>query len=250
MEQFVSAASFFDSPMPKVCPIPPDDPQARLQGRFHEAVAANDVEAIKRLVAEGLDTKAFGAETGCTALMIAVVWGRVDCMRFLTPFSDVDAQEPGTRLSALMHAVLGSNAKEGLDCVEFLATKANPNAQEKAGFTALMFAAKNRNPKMVEALLRVSDLRTETKQGDTAFEVALQGGDSECVDRVAQAETPENISKRREIVETLFKAAGPEKMPRWAARLEAEAIRAALSGAENDEAALQTSAPQRRTKSL
>ena len=116
------------------------------------AVEANDVDLVKRLLANGADVKA--ADTyGDTALMLATVSGNVKMVEILLPKSDAKAANTdGT--TALMLSTASGNVK----MVEILLPKSDAKAANTYGYTALMLATGYGNDKMVEILVPKSDV--------------------------------------------------------------------------------------------
>ena len=100
---------------------------------------------VVRLLATGADVDAAQA-SGLTALMIAARTGDARVLRLLlTQGANVDAATRQTRSTALMWAVAESHP----DSVRaLLAAGADPRASTAAGFTPLLFAARNGDVEM------------------------------------------------------------------------------------------------------
>ena len=113
------------------------------------AVNKNDVDLVKRLLANGADAKATNYY-GRTALMLAAQYGYDELVELLLPKSDAKATTNGNYygMTALMYAALGANDKS----VELLLPKSDAKAVDNYGLTALDYAKSRGNNQIIELL--------------------------------------------------------------------------------------------------
>lgn len=191
-----------------------------------------------------------------TPLMAAVRVGDVKMARILIPFCDANAVNfEGD--NALMCAFVDRNEGMAVELLPFCDAK----RRRKDGTTALMHGV-DLGPEDLQALLRKSDPLAECDNGDTALIWAARGGHAESAAILLPASDPAHRNKNgkiafdcaterndrnhwavldllaettpREKVDKVFKEAGAEKMPRWAARIEAEALRKVIGASKPD----------------
>jgi|SRR5476651_651001 len=121
----------------------------------------------------------------------------------------------------LMNAVRVGDA----EVARVLLPLSDPLAADETGNTALMVAAcsqaRSKSSECLALLLPVSDTLALNKKGKTALELTLEEKAWGAADLLAEW-VPRLMAERA------FRIAGPENMPRWRARLEAEALRQEL----------------------
>ncbi len=201
---------------------------------FIDAAAANrDGETPLMFAAEGGRTQcverlltAGGANLangwGDTALVLASDRGHTECVkRLIAAGSDVHATNTISRDNALMMAA----SRGHLDIVRVLAPLGGTKVADVLGDTALMNAALDGNREVVEALLPFSDPLAINDRGESAFARAAGSGHFECADALARHSNPLEVAK-------IFKEAGAEKMPQWAAHVEREELAAVVARTE------------------
>jgi hypothetical protein len=175
------------------------------------AATAGHADCVESLLAHS-DARATDS-MGSTALMRAACHGHADCVRLLLSHSNGSAVDHQC-FTALMYAAAGGYA----DCVERLVPHSDALAVTKNGETALMWAARNGCVDCVAALLPASDATMRNHDYVAAIGLAVQAGHAECADLLAP------YSDRGD-ANTAFKTLGPQKMPRWLAQIESEALR-------------------------
>ena len=140
------------------------------------AVKKDDVDLVKRLLANGADAKETNLG-GWSALMFAAAYGDDKTVKLLIPKSDVKATNEVGR-SALMFAASSGNDK----LVRLLLPNSNVKASDQNGETALMIATRYGDIKLVKLLLPNSDVTATNKQGQNALDLAkYRGLDSEFI---------------------------------------------------------------------
>src|SRR5476651_129159 len=218
------------------------------------AVVAGDLETVELLAP--IEARKKNAD-GHTALMLAAFFGNAACVERLLPFSDIDAQDEhgecalscaagegfaecvallapiadATLLNdrgrtPLMQAAVMGHA----DVIRVLARASDANLQGSHGYTALMWAVCDQQHACIEALLPASDAKIISDHGRMAIDLAAEREDWRAADLLAE-------KSPRDKAQAVFELAGPhaeENMPRWAAKLAAEELSAAIRLASKD----------------
>jgi len=230
-----------------------------LKTAFLKAAESGRVDCLEILLPLS-DTKTRDS-SGRTALMLAAAGANLDAVRFLLPLCDADAVCHKGR-TALQHAThtdsfdrevvvrvlapatqaidqIGKNGKTALHqavearldgVIDVFTRLANPNIQDKKGQTPLMTALEfgvDDDP-WIAALAPITNLGLKSRAGQYAFDFAIDDNQWDWADTFAEG-TPEGRVQKE------FKRAGPEKMPRWAALMEARSLAqevAAVSAAQ------------------
>src|SRR5476651_180574 len=180
-----------------------------------------------------------------TALIWAAFAKSSDCIRFLAPVSEIDAADDEGKT-----AVIWATQKDDTESVRILAPLSSLRLSYKFVATALYYAAArgnaesarmilsgsdlsatnvrrvhplqvaalNKDPACLKFLLPHSDPRCLNEIGESAFDWALEHERWGAVDLLAEHAPIKDA-------EAAFEKGGPEKMPQWAARLEARALR-------------------------
>jgi ankyrin repeat protein len=156
------------------------------------AAAANDADAVRRLLAEGHSPDEAGrrdpavrgtADASLTPLMWAARRGAVDAMTALADAgATIDARDGRNEWTALQHAIHTGHAA----AVRFLLDRgADPNGRSAPGrLTPLLMAAGDRDSGIVAALLEYgADPRLAGEYGDTPLSRAVSGGALADIDR-------------------------------------------------------------------
>jgi len=241
--------------------LPHSDPnQMCAQGTaLHFAASGGNAECLKLLLPH-CDPAALDS-FDCTALIVAAGGGNLESAQLLLPVSDANAVSGFTRGNR--NALMAAAAHGGVSAGGLIALLApgteNLDAKDSNGRTALMHAIRNggdlrpgQAPAYAPLLGRADANIVDGTDGFTALEMAIQGDWIEDVKRLApftdlhtprQGWCPIDWAVRHaawEIADFLaplsrpedaakaFEKIGQEGMPHWAARLENEALRAAV----------------------
>ena len=221
------------------------------------AAAHGAIKCVKMLLAvanpKSVDLRR-EASDAATALMAAAGNGHAQCVALLLPLSDPDAQDIQgvTALMISIHrgasietqkALLGASAasakdhaghtplmfaagKGRVESMEILAPFSDFSARDCDGSTALHFAAARGALPAVLWLLARSDPKAKDHAGRNAFDWAVLGLEWETADALTE-------HAERGAIDEAFQAAGADKMPRWAANLEKEALATVVDEASN-----------------
>jgi len=225
------------------------------------AARAGEIECVRALSPHSTEKK---SKDGKTALAIAASWGQIDCVALLSKNQDVNSRDLDGATPLINAAQMGawdcalflapiSDAKAqttagpygqfGDDALMNAAWRASPQAVNALlplsdptaafnnGRTALMAACSpliQRTPEVVrqriqciELLARVSDLRQTNQKGQTAFDVACDSKEWAFVDALADQMPQKAIT---DFCGTTDIAKIAERFPRWAAKIEQEAL--------------------------
>ena len=188
-------------------------PGTSLAGELYDKVIKNDIEAVKKLLAEGADinelTEVGGAGTvtplfmatgynddiaklliakgadvniktgrGVTPLMKACTWGKEEVARLLvSKGADVNAKSnDGTGVFTYsIYSILSDRGSTGL--AEFLLSKgANVDeTSDTGGYTCLMMAAGSKKPDLVKLLVKHgANVNARAKDGSTPLSMAAK----------------------------------------------------------------------------
>jgi len=149
---------------------------------LHGAVAAEDVDEVKRCIAQGVDVNTRD-ERGGTPLHVASRNGQVNMARFLTAEgADVNLRDPRGTTALWMAARRGHR-----EVVEFLIEKgADINASNNQGVTPLAIAKQQKHTEIVELLQKHgaqddSDAAPEESKPAKSLHEAAAEGDSQQV---------------------------------------------------------------------
>ena len=127
----------------------------------------NDLRRIRDLLAAGADPDE-GNSSGMTPLMTAASRGHILAVELLARVSDAGLAEPSVGWTALMRAAL-CESRSARHCLEAIAPRCNPNAQDLSGRTALSLAVSARpsSGASVQFLLPLTDLSLADAWGAT-----------------------------------------------------------------------------------
>jgi ankyrin repeat protein len=142
---------------------------------LHEAAALGRLEHAGRALATQPDAVAGRSPDGFTPLHYAAFFGRPELVALLIEHgADVNAvADNPTRVSPLHSAAACANVES---CRLLLAAGANPDAQQQAGYTALMSAALHGNRELADALLDSgAAIGIASEDGRTAADFAREG---------------------------------------------------------------------------
>lgn len=155
-----------------------------------QAAIAGDAKEARRLLAMGASTRAWLPIAGpfcdsATALGLALLHGREDCVDLLLPASDLDKaiRLAGAHRSALMAAA----GLSGALFVEKLLPLSDALAKDSQGVDALMAATDNADETAFAALLPHSDPRSQNAIGRTALMNAASWGRARMVGALLRA---------------------------------------------------------------
>ncbi|HET9467344.1 MAG TPA: ankyrin repeat domain-containing protein [Vicinamibacterales bacterium] len=151
---------------------------------FYKAIRANDLAAMRSLLANGADPNAADPRGGSTPLMHATTVGSIEAMTLLADRkANVNAVNDAG-LTALMMAVTD------IEKVRLLLDRgADVNAVSKRGRTALMLAAASDNSAAIVRLLmaRGANAKAVDVMKGTALHQAVRGGDIETIRMMVDA---------------------------------------------------------------
>jgi len=210
---------------------------------------------LKNALGESIGIASIKTKTGRTPLIEAADEGCEAVLDALLPHSDARAADESGNTALTLAAIGGHDSMT----LKLLPTS-NAMARDNGGNTALMFAAVNTRPETIQAVLAASDakamnddqqsaitmaaywgkvdsvrilaphsdLGARDSNGHTVFEVTMADAISgekfmlnsakwEIIDFLAP-------SQPRARIDELFAVAGAQKMPQWAALLEAETL--------------------------
>jgi ankyrin repeat protein/beta-lactamase regulating signal transducer with metallopeptidase domain len=180
---------------------------------LHDAVAVNNVEEVKRLIAGGADVNAKN-ERGFAPLNWGVYRSSLsrDVAELLIDAgADVNAQDDTDGLTALHGAIF---VEMGTDLIRLLVDKgANVNLTTKKGWTPLHYAVEMENPDIVRLLVdKGADFNLKNQEGWTPFSRAALHGRTDMTDlflakgvdtsSLHMAAFAGDLSRVRELVET------------------------------------------------
>ena len=158
-------------------------PQADGMTALHWAVYHDDSEAVKLLLAKGADVKAAN-RYGVTPLSIACTNGSATIVEMLLEAG----ADPKTTLPGGETALMTASRTGKLGPVKALLARADFNAPEQKGQTALMWAAAEGHVEVVDALLEAgADFRARLRSGFTPFFFAVREGRTAVVHRLLKA---------------------------------------------------------------
>lgn len=144
------------------------------------AAARDAAESVRQLLDDGhaADER---DRRGMTALMAAARTGALDAMRVLLDAgADPNARDHANGWTPLLHAI---HKRQAAAVRLLLERGADPNTRTDSE-TALMMAAADSDPAMVELLLRHgADARARGRGGATALSIAVSGGALTDIDR-------------------------------------------------------------------
>jgi ankyrin repeat protein len=154
---------------------------------LHEAAALGRSDIAEGILTAESEAINRHSPDGFTALHYAAFFGRPELITLLIGSgADVNAvADNPTRVRPLHSAAaLGDT---GI-CRQLLAAGARPDAQQQAGYTALMSAALHGNREMAELLLEFgADQTISSEDGKTAADFAREGGYDELAELLAVA---------------------------------------------------------------
>jgi len=177
---------------------------------FDEIVAVSDAKAKN--------------DKGETALMIAAQFGNAEAVRFLSPLSDPLAQRASDKMNALMIASEGSHWK-GVDAALALVSASDPAQRNARNETALMVAARchaQGAPRLIGALLPITDATGASVDGLTAAGIALKGEHWANLEALAEVAPQATLQTALEMVHK-------STLPRCAAVVETRALRSVVA---------------------
>jgi ankyrin repeat protein len=138
------------------------------------AAEIGDIETLEMLIKTGADVNQVNIYGG-TAIMHAAISGKAASIAILVRHGADPNLADEKQITPLMHAA--SNAH--IDAVQtLLASKANVNARDSAGYSAIHAPSDTQNPRsdhleIIERLVRAgADINQKNKRGDTALSIA------------------------------------------------------------------------------
>lgn len=144
-----------------------------------KAVTANQPDLVHTLCAEGAGREAKDPESGATPLLLAVIWRQTpNIVELLAVKANVDAADSGGNTALIWAANRGDIALMQM----LLKAGANIQIKNGEGQTALMKASLGYDSESVKLLLdHGADTRGKDKEGDTALMMAALKGQTESV---------------------------------------------------------------------
>ncbi|XP_054709364.1 poly [ADP-ribose] polymerase tankyrase-like [Uloborus diversus] len=161
---------------------------------LHLAAETRDLEKVRKLLGEGLDTRAQDRD-GRTPLHIALLWGMEATANLLMDADNVNDIPDGSGLTPLHLAVW----QRYLGMVEkLLAAGANPRLQDKWGWTPLHRAVFWEQEKLVEHLLDAdSELDIVNEDGHTPLHFAAMKGSARIVRKLLLSKMRPQVKNNR-----------------------------------------------------
>jgi ankyrin repeat protein len=209
-------------------------------GALMEAAVNGHVHCLRMLLAEA-SFSAMVKQVGAHALAAAAGGEYPEAVVALLADQRVDANarvlDDGSTplMQTIFESALGGLplGEKTVLVVRLLAQASDLSIEDFNGLTPLMLASVNGRERLIAELLPGANPRQITAYGEAAFDYAVGHGAWAGADALAEVSDPERVA-------AAFAHAGPQKMPRWAARLEAQALRDEVD-------ASQPGAPQART---
>jgi len=186
------------------------------------AAAFGNVEIVKALIPASA-VKALDKD-GDDALLHAASSGSPETVLELLPICD--AKRHGGRGATALMVMASEDMRSQEEAFRALLAASDPLSQDEDGDTALMWAARWGYLEAVMILLPHSDPKHKNSMKKTAFDYALTRDDN--VKAWATLDVLADTAPRKKVDE-VFKGAPAGEMPRWAARVEAEALAAAMA---------------------
>jgi len=201
------------------------------------SASAGSLSAVEWLLERGANPAARDA-FGRTPLMAAAAAGESACVNALLPVSDACAcaHNGKSALSFSMEQMWDDEAsplaiaQAGFGSPDFAKTL---KARDNEGLTPLMQAAMRGYANVVHMVVARSDRTARSPMGHTAFDLAQRS--PECADILSEGMPLEKIACSRVWVEAVEKGE-TQRLPRIAARMEAEALRSAITGVQDGRA--------------
>jgi ankyrin repeat protein len=148
----------------------------------YDAAALGDVERVRELCNEDPQRIKALAPDGFSALHLAAFFGGGETVRALLDLgADANAEAANAMRVRPLHSAA---ARCDADAVgRLLEAGADPNTQQRGGFTALHAGASAGDAALVQVLLQSgADASVETDEGKTALQVAEERGHAEVAD--------------------------------------------------------------------
>lgn len=160
--------------------FPPPPPAAKVdKPEIFRAVAMDDVQELKKLIAAGANVNMVG-KYGATPLWHAVERGYLDCVRLLLSAGATPDIADRNGVTVLQKAIKENRP----DCLsELIAAGADVNRCNNNGWQPLWYAAYKGHAECVQSLLAAPGIKADEKNayGITPLSVALKYGHRECV---------------------------------------------------------------------
>ena len=165
-------------------------------GNYRQDRSYDYIECVKLSLEAGADVYALAAEC-FTALTFAVESGFTECAEVLMKEGNIDVNKryEYSSMTLLMYAAVNRQMK----LLDFLLGKgADVNARNNSGYTALIWAVGQRYDEGVEKLIAAgADVNERSSSGYTALITAAEQGYHECVERLIDAGADVNASDER-----------------------------------------------------
>ena len=146
---------------------------AKIGSHLRGAVSTNNMEMVRYLVKKGADINAKD-ELGWDSLISACMKGNMEMVEFLlSNGANLNTRTDDDGQNVLMRTAW-YEYDENLALAEYFVKKGiDINARDKMGNTALLIAAKNEQPKMVELLLALgADKNVRNNEGKSVLDIA------------------------------------------------------------------------------
>ena len=209
--------------------IPLSDPNFRDSRGFTPLMMSlrnNQIAITKALIA--VSDASLADESGRTALDIAAATGRADAVEALLPVSDAQRIAGSAKLNPLRRAAL-SDEGDPVQCIHLLLPVSEANQRHPvSGYTALhdvVARAHSLETEKIAALLEACDPLAKNEEGLTPFALAIRLKKWGLAEALAERSDPDEVQRA-------FEEHGVDKMPRWAARIEAAHAGSERQGSE------------------
>jgi uncharacterized protein len=157
-----------------------------------DAVVLGDIEAVERLIKDGVNVNGSYGPVGQKALLEAAERGSLGIAKLLLEKgADVNARSGLPGRTALMEAAKRNHLEVSKLLLAMGADVNMPEGKQGPGYTALMFAASEGNLEVVKLLIQKgADVKAKGEHGMTALNLAQEGSHTDVIRYLKAYEGP------------------------------------------------------------